>query len=51
VRPVDADVVNLVLAVAQLNNAIDDAPRIGGQRRLRRPIRRRSRAEKSNSNI
>jgi hypothetical protein len=30
VRPVDADVVNLVLAVAQLNNTVDDAPRVGG---------------------
>jgi len=27
VRPVDADVVNLVLAVAQLHNTVDDAPR------------------------
>lgn len=26
VRPVDADVVDLVLAVAQLPNAVDDAP-------------------------
>ena len=27
VRPVDADVVDLVLAAAQLHNAVDDAPR------------------------
>ena len=26
VRPVDANVVNLVLAVAQLHNTVDDAP-------------------------
>jgi hypothetical protein len=29
-RPVDADVVDLVLAVAQLHNTVDDAPRVGG---------------------
>ena len=39
VRPVDADVVDLVLAVAQLHNAVDDAPRVGGQRSFRRLIR------------
>ncbi len=27
VRPVDADVVDVVLAVAQLHNTVDDAPR------------------------
>ena len=31
VGPVDADVVDLVLAVAQLHNTIDDAPRVGRQ--------------------
>ena len=40
VRPVDADVVDLVLAVAQLHNTVDDAPRVGGQRGFRRLIRR-----------
>jgi hypothetical protein len=34
VWPVDADVVDLVLAVAQLDNAVDDAAWIGGQCRL-----------------
>src|ERR1700736_421098 len=38
VRPVDADVVNLVFAVGQLNNTVDDAARVGGQRSFRRPI-------------
>jgi hypothetical protein len=42
VRPVDADVVDFVLAVAQLHNAVDDAPRVGGQRGFRRLIRCRS---------
>jgi hypothetical protein len=42
VRPVDADVVDLVLAVAQLHNTIDDAPRVGGQRSFSRLIRCRS---------
>src|SRR5437660_1388432 len=42
VRPVDADVVDLVLAVAQLHNTVDDAPRVGGQRSFRRLIRCRS---------
>src|ERR1700732_2987646 len=42
VRPVDADVVGLVLAVAQLHNTVDDAPRVGGQRSFRRLIRCRS---------
>jgi hypothetical protein len=31
VRPADADVVNLVLAVAQLDNTVDDAAWVGGQ--------------------
>ena len=42
VRPVDADVVDLVLAVAQLHNTVDDAPRVGGQRSFRRLIRCRA---------
>src|SRR3981081_4191452 len=42
VGPVDADVVGLVLAVAQLYNTVDDAPRVGGQRSFRRLIRCRS---------
>src|SRR5438876_9991534 len=42
VRPVDADVVDLVLAAAQLHNTVDDAPRVGGQRSFRRLIRCRS---------
>ena len=35
VRPVDADVVDLVFAVAQLHNTVDDAPRVGDQRSFR----------------
>src|ERR1700737_5440069 len=42
VRPVDADVVDLVLAVAQLHNTVDDASRVGGQRSFSRFIRCRS---------
>jgi hypothetical protein len=42
VRPVNADVVDLVLAVAQLDNTVDEAPWVGGQRSVRRPIRGRS---------
>jgi hypothetical protein len=42
VRPVDADVVDLVLAVAQLHDTVDDAARVGGQRGFRRLVRRRS---------
>jgi hypothetical protein len=30
VRPVDADVVDVVVAVAQLHNTVYDAPRVGG---------------------
>ncbi|MDQ1663943.1 MAG: hypothetical protein QOJ68_3923 [Blastococcus sp.] len=33
-RPVDADVVDLVLAIAQLHDMVDDAPRVGDQRSL-----------------
>src|ERR1700692_548143 len=47
VRPVDADVVNLVLAVAQLHNTIDDASWVGGQRSFGRLIRRRSADDRS----
>jgi hypothetical protein len=42
VRPVDADVVDLVLTVAQLHDTVDDAARVGGQRGFRRLVRRRS---------
>jgi hypothetical protein len=42
VRPVDADVVDLVLAIAQLHNTVDDGPRVGGQRSFRRLIGCRS---------
>src|SRR3954447_8498475 len=42
VGPVDADVVDLVLAVAQLDNAVDGAAWIGGQRRFGRLVRCRS---------
>lgn len=36
VWPVDADVVNLIFAVTQLHNTVDNASRIGRQRRFRR---------------
>src|SRR6266513_2085862 len=39
VRPVDTDVVDLVLAVAQLHDTVDDAARVGGQRSFRRLVR------------
>ncbi len=42
VRPVDADVVDLVPAVAQLHDAVDDASRVGGQRSFSRFVRCRS---------
>ena len=42
VRPVDANGMDLILAVAQLHNTVDNAPRIGGQRSFRRLIRCRS---------
>jgi N-methylhydantoinase B/oxoprolinase/acetone carboxylase alpha subunit len=42
VRPVDADVADLVLAVAQLHHAVHDAPRVGGQRSFRCLIRCRA---------
>src|SRR5205823_9253296 len=47
VRPVDADVVDLVLAVAQLHDAVHDAPRVGGQRSFSRLVRRRSADDRS----
>jgi hypothetical protein len=40
VGPVDADVVDVVLAVAELCNSVDDGPRIGSQRSFRRLVRR-----------
>ena len=46
VRPVHTDVMDLVLAVAQLDDTVDDSPRIGGQRSFGRFVspsfRRRS---------
>src|ERR1700730_1438639 len=42
VRPADADVVDLVLAIAQLHNTVDDASRVSGQGSFRRLIRCRS---------
>src|ERR1700694_3956210 len=42
VRPVDADVVDLVLAVAQLHNTVDDASRVDGQRSFSGFVRGRS---------
>src|SRR4029077_14272883 len=47
VWPVDADVVNLVLAVGQLHNTVDDAPRVGGQRSFRGLIRGRAADDRS----
>jgi hypothetical protein len=41
-RPVDADVVDVVITVAQLHNTVDDASRVGGQRSFRRLIGCRS---------
>ena len=38
-RPVDADVVDLVFAVAQLHNTVDDASLVGGQRSFGRFVR------------
>ena len=39
VGPVDADVVDLVLAVAQRHDTVYDAARVGGQRRFGRLVR------------
>ena len=39
VRPVDADVVDLVLTVAQQHTAVDDASRVSSERGFRRLIR------------
>src|ERR1700691_4343590 len=33
VRPVDADIVDLVLTIAQLHHTVDNSARVGGQRR------------------
>src|SRR6202030_2373254 len=49
VRPVDADVVGLVLAVAQLHNTVDDASRVGGQRGFSGFVRCRSADDRSRS--
>jgi hypothetical protein len=45
--PVDADVVHLVLAVAQLDDAVDDAALVGGQCGFGRLVRRRSADDRS----
>jgi hypothetical protein len=42
VGPVDADVVDLVLAVAQFHDTVDDASRVGGQGGFSRQVRCRS---------
>ena len=42
VRPVDADVVNLELTVAELHDTVDDASRVGGKRGFSRLVCRRS---------
>jgi hypothetical protein len=42
VRPVDADEVHFVFAVAQLDDTIDDAARVGGKGSFRCIVRRRS---------
>src|SRR5450432_542764 len=42
VRPVDADVVDLVLAVTDLHDTVDDAARVSGQGGFRRLVRGRS---------
>src|SRR5436190_11362318 len=47
VRPADADVVDLVLAVAQLHNTVDDAPWVSGQRGFRRLVRSSSGDDRS----
>jgi len=42
VGSIDADVVDLVLAIAQLHNSVDDSPRVRGQGSFRRLSCRRS---------
>src|SRR5438270_13406453 len=42
VRPVDADVVDLVLAVAELHDSVDETARVGGQGGFRCVVRCRS---------
>src|SRR5580704_7379176 len=49
VWPVDADVVHLVVAVAQFHHAVDDAARVDGQRRFGRLVRGRSGGERPRS--
>jgi hypothetical protein len=46
VGPVDADVVDLVIAVAQLHDTVHDAARVGRQRRFCGLIRRGSAGER-----
>ena len=42
VGPVDADVVDVVLAVAQLHHPVDDGPRVSSQGGFGRIVRRRA---------
>ena len=42
VRPIDADVVNLVFAITQFHNTVDNAPWVVSQRSFGRPVRFRS---------
>ena len=42
VRPVDPDVVDVVLAVAQLHHSVDDGPRVSGQGGFGRLVRGRA---------
>src|SRR5450755_1361105 len=49
VWPVDADVVDLVLAVAQLHHTVDDGPRVGRQGSFGRLIRGRSADDRARS--
>jgi hypothetical protein len=45
VGPVDADVVDLVIAVAELYDPVDDAALVGGQRRFGGLVRGRAAGE------
>ena len=47
VGPVDADVVDLISTVAQLDDTVDDAARVGGQCGFGRRVRRRSADDRS----
>src|ERR1700754_515688 len=49
VWPVDADVVDLVVAVAQFHHAVDDAAGVDGQSRFGRLVRGRSAGERPRS--